>query len=194
MNYSDALKLIKTRRSLYPAQMDESKNIPDEDIWKLLELANYAPTHKITEPWRFIVFSGEKVSAFYQGLLQVNSNWMNPEELEKLSKKLEERTSKISHVVVIVMHRDEQERIPIQEEEYATACAVQNVLLGMAPLNIIGYWGTGKAAYSSEMSDFLKLNQQDKCLGFLQLGVPKILPPESSRRTPGDLKLKVNWI
>ena len=193
MNYQETLNFIKSRRSLYPAQMDENKRIPDEDIWKLLELANYAPTHKITEPWRFIVYSADKVNEFYDGLIQVSSNWMNAEEIEKLSKKLEERRAKVSHIVVIVNHRDEQERVPEQEEEYATACAVQNMLLGMKPLNIIGFWGSGKAAYSAEMKEHLKLEGADKCMGWLQLGVPKILPPESSRRTPGDIREKVIW-
>ncbi len=193
MNYQDTLNLIKSRRSLYPAQMDENKSIPEEDIWKLLELANYAPTHKITEPWRFQVYAGEKLIEFYDELIRISSTWMTGEELVKLRKKMDERKSKISHIIVIIMKRDEQERIPVQEEEYATACAVQNILLGMGPLNIIGYWGTGKASFSKEMAEYLVLGPKDKCMGWLQLGVPKILPPDSARRTPGDIKEKVDW-
>jgi len=193
MTYDSTIELIKSRRSLYPAQMDEEKRILDEDIWKLLELANYAPNHKLTEPWRFIVFSPEKVNEFYDGILQVSANWMSVDEVGKLSKKLEERRSKVSHIAVIVSNRDDDERVPEQEEEYATACAVQNMLLGMNSLNIIGYWGTGKAAFSREMHQFLGLSDREKCLGWLQLGVPKVLPPDSTRRTPGDIREKVIW-
>lgn len=61
MKYIEVSNLIKNRFSWYPAQMKSNAKIPDESIWKLLELANYAPNHKRTEPWRFVVFSEEKL-------------------------------------------------------------------------------------------------------------------------------------
>ena len=66
MTYKEISELIKSRQSLYPAQMDSSKTIAEEDIWKLLELANYAPNHKRTEPWRFTVFSGEAKKELFE--------------------------------------------------------------------------------------------------------------------------------
>jgi nitroreductase len=194
MDYQTIEEIIKSRRSLYPAQMDENKKIPDEDIWKLLELANYAPNHKLTEPWRFKIFSGEKVKDFYDLLIQVNSEWTSVDEMRPKAKKLQEKAKIVSHVIVLYMKRDPQERVPAHEEEYACACAMQNMLLGMNSLNTIGYWGTGKAAASAAMRKALKLGKEDKCIGFLQLGVPKILPPESSRRKPGDVKEKTEWM
>lgn len=194
MNYEEVKKVIKSRRSLYPAQMDENKKIPDEDIWKLVELANYAPNHKLTEPWRFKVFGGAKVKDFYNLLIQVNSEWASVDEMRPIAKKLQGKAEIVSHVIVLYMKRDPQKRVPVHEEEYACACAMQNMLLGMNSLNIIGYWGTGKAAASETMKKALKLEKDDKCIGFLQLGVPKILPPESSRRNPGDVKEKTEWL
>ena len=49
---------IKKRRSVYPHQFSEEK-IDDEAIQKLLETANWAPTHRKTEPWRFKILTGE---------------------------------------------------------------------------------------------------------------------------------------
>jgi len=194
MEYQEVKALIKGRRSLYPAQMDEKKRIPDEDIWKLLELANYAPNHKLTEPWRFKVFGGEKVKDFYELLIEVNSAWNSVDEMKAKAKKLQSKAQIVSHVIVVYMKRDQQKRVPVQEEEYACACAMQNMLLGMESLNMIGYWGTGKAAYSDRLKKALGLEAEDKCIGFLQLGVPKILPSEESRRKPADVKEKVEWV
>ncbi len=59
----DALQvneLIRTRRSVFPDQLDKDKIIPDAIVWQLLENANWAPNHKKTEPWRFMVFSGDE--------------------------------------------------------------------------------------------------------------------------------------
>ena len=50
-------EVIRKRRSIYPNMMTD-ESIPDEIIWELLENANHAPTHKLTQPWRFKVFTG----------------------------------------------------------------------------------------------------------------------------------------
>ena len=52
-------ELIQRRRSVFPAQYNEQP-IKKSDIEKILEAANWAPTHKKTEPWRFKVLLGEK--------------------------------------------------------------------------------------------------------------------------------------
>ena len=51
-------EIIKNRRATPPRFLG-GKNIEKEKIQRLLENANWAPNHKKTEPWRFIVFQGE---------------------------------------------------------------------------------------------------------------------------------------
>ncbi|HKL31936.1 MAG TPA: nitroreductase family protein, partial [Tangfeifania sp.] len=51
-------KIIKNRRAT-PPRFISGDNIEKEKIQRLLENANWAPNHKKTEPWRFIVFQGE---------------------------------------------------------------------------------------------------------------------------------------
>jgi hypothetical protein len=63
----------------------------------------------------------------------------------------------------------------------------------MKPLNIIGYWGSGKLAYTNEMKQFLKLDADDKCLGFLQLGVPKKGLPDLPKKQMSGIEEKVVW-
>lgn len=60
-------EIIKNRRSVFPAQYN-SEAINKETIQKILEIANYAPTHKKTEPWRFKVMQGEKLADLGQFL------------------------------------------------------------------------------------------------------------------------------
>ena len=57
-NTSEINRLIRERRSVYPAQYSGEK-VDDSIIKQMLENANWAPNHKKTEPWRFTVFSGE---------------------------------------------------------------------------------------------------------------------------------------
>ena len=53
--FTMVFELIKKRRSVFPAQYT-NQAINKSEIEKILESANWAPTHKKTEPWRFKVF------------------------------------------------------------------------------------------------------------------------------------------
>tara|TARA_R110002096_G_scaffold83876_7_gene194187 strand:+ start:11510 stop:12097 length:588 start_codon:yes stop_codon:yes gene_type:complete len=194
MNIETVSKWIQERQSLYPAQMQAGAKIPNESIWKMLENANYAPSHKRTEPWRYVVFSDEMVKDFFGKLSEIYQS-VTPVDLIKQEKikKFENNASIISHVIAICMKRDEKQRIPVQEEEYAVACSVQNMLLSMKVLNIIGYWSTGALAFTEQMKEYLALGKDDKCMGFLLLGVPKKGLPEISKQQISEIQAKVTW-
>ncbi|MFK7813603.1 MAG: nitroreductase family protein, partial [Maribacter sp.] len=58
--------LIERRRSVFPSTYID-KPIAKADIERILEAANWAPSHKKTEPWRFKVLQGtsqEKLGKF----------------------------------------------------------------------------------------------------------------------------------
>ena len=195
MNIEKVSKIIQNRRSWYAAQMDEAVNIPNEDIWKLLKNANYAPSHKRTEPWRFVVFDPNQLSSFFNKMSEIYLKTTRPEDVkEEKLKKYKMKALTLSHVIAICMKRDAAKRVPVKEEEYAVACAVQNILLSMDSLNIIGYWSTGKLAFLEETKTFLNLDIEDKCMGFLQLGVPKKGLPKFPKKQLSEIETKVRWI
>src|SRR6187551_61718 len=49
--------LIRNRRSVFQQQYTGEK-VDDAIVRQMLANANWAPTHKFTEPWRFNVFTG----------------------------------------------------------------------------------------------------------------------------------------
>src|SRR5215213_10249577 len=55
----DITLIIRQRRSIKPVDMDAGKQIDKGLLMELLENANHAPTHGLTEPWRFHIFQGE---------------------------------------------------------------------------------------------------------------------------------------
>lgn len=194
MNIDLISQWIKERKSLYPPQMISGAKIKDKAIWQLLENANYAPSHKRTEPWRYHVFSGESLLAFFDEMIRIYRIMTPPSEIkEEKIKKYRERPKILSHLIVICMKRDKNASIPIQEEEYAVACSVQNMLLSMNALNIIGYWSTGAIAFSEEMKQYLNLEGEDRCMGFLQLGVPQEDLPSFSKKKMSSIEAKVTW-
>jgi nitroreductase len=162
--------IIQTRRTVKPLLMN-GKTIPEEQLFDILHLANWAPTHGLTEPWRFIVYGGEKIKAFcnqHADLYQAHTR-AEKYTVEKYDK-LRHMGDLASHIVVAVMQRGPLPAIPVLEEIAAAACAVQNMLLGATALGLASYWGSGGMAYHPAMKKLLDLQEEDLVLGILYLG------------------------
>jgi nitroreductase len=179
--------LIKKRRSIFPAQYN-SIPIATTDIEKILEAANWAPTHKKTEPWRFKVLFGESKEQLGQFL---SKKYQETEERPKQIKtqKLLENPKRAGAVIAICMQRDPKESLPEWEEIAATAMAVQNMWLCCTEMGIGCYWSSpGLIQY---MGEFLDLNEGEKCLGFFYMGNYDEEIPEQIRIPIED---KVTWM
>ncbi len=185
------LDTIKNRRSTFPGQFGDGK-IDQDRILQLLEAARWAPTHKMTEPWRFVVFGPDSVAEFIDELIKAyNKKFKESERSPIKLKKLAKRKQQVSHIIAIIMHRDPEERLPEIEEVAAVACAAQNIYLMMDVLDIVGYWGSG-FAYSEHMRQFLKLQDDDVCLGYFFLGCKDHDAPIPERKRK-DLEAFVSW-
>ena len=181
-------KIIRERRSVKPALLRPDP-VPREMIELLLENASWAPTHGLTEPWRFHIFTGESrerlanaMQAFYQQHTPADAQ--RPEKLEKLGK----NPLLAPVVITISMHPDPTGKIPEQEEIAAVACAVQNMHLTASALGLGGFWSSPPLVYTESMRDFLALEQGARCLGLFYVGWPQEGLQLESRRSPIDQK------
>ena len=143
-NISEFNNLIQHRRSVFP-NMYTDETVDEEIINQMLENANWAPSHKLTCPWRFCVFSGEglKKFAIFQSKLYKEVSIQKGNFKETTYEMLLTKALKASHIISIGMKRDEKERLPEVEEIEAVACAVQNMYLTAAVYGIGCYWGSG---------------------------------------------------
>lgn len=189
---NDISKLIRKRRSVFPAQYS-GEVIRREIIEEILENANWAPTHKLSEPWRFSVFTGDGLQELATFMAELYKKVSEEEGSFESSKyqKLKSKPLLASHIISIGMKRDEQERIPEVEEIEAVACAVQNMHLTAAALGIGCYWGSGGVTYYEEAKPYFNLGEKDKLLGFLYFGIPKT-DLHTGRR--GPISDKVRWV
>jgi nitroreductase len=187
--FSEISAIIKTRRSVKPVAMNGNK-IPNGHIAALLELADWAPTHGFTEPWRFIVYETPAVFCQQHAELYEQNNLednFNP----AIFSNLQHQGDKASHVIVAVMKRGNLPKIPVFEEIAATACAIQNLLLGATALNIASFWSTGGMALKPVLKEFLNFDEDDQLMGILYLGYADEYP-EGKRAMPIEEKIK--WI
>ena len=191
MNVEDLNNLIRHRRSVFPKDYTGEK-VDDGLILQMLENANWAPTHKLTEPWRFKVFCGKGLNKYaaYQAKEYYDKFYGTEKFLEKKHQKLLNNPLKCSHIISIGMHREEDATIPEIEEIAAVACAVQNILLSIHAYGLGGYWATGGVTYNEIAKSFVELGAHDTLLGFIYIGVINNRP-EVSTRSP--ISQKVSW-
>ncbi len=170
MTPEDSLTWIKSRRSVFPKEFNEDP-VSREEVHALLEVARWAPTHKVTEPWRFQVFMGEAKSALAKTQIQglYNAKGKN-DDTEMKAKKFAMIAERSSAVIAIVLHRDPLMRVPRYEEEWAVAAAVQNIHLHAQSLEIGMYWSTGASKGSPEVDALLGLEGEDLHMGWIYLG------------------------
>ena len=106
----EILRVIKSRRSVMPQQFNE-KVIEKEQLDKILDAANWAPTHKKTEPWRFKVFSG--VSKEDLGIFLASKYKETAENFSNFKyKKIISKFNQSSVVIAICIQRDLNESVP----------------------------------------------------------------------------------
>jgi nitroreductase len=188
--FSILSNIIKQRRSTKPAQFNGTP-IPDEQVEQLLELADWAPTHGNTEPWRFLVYAGDAAKIFCKDHAELYKRTVSSENFVQGSyDKIIDNGKQVSHLIVAVMQRGNLPKIPLWEEEAATAAAMQNILLGATALGIASFWSTGGMVHHPAMKDFLQLNEHDRIMGILFLGYSDITN-KSKRSIP--LTEKVKW-
>lgn len=181
-NLSEVNGLIRDRRTIYPEQFSTRK-VHQEILEVLLENARWAPTHKLTQPWHFVVFTGDglqKLSDFH------SETYKRITPADKFGEKkylmMKERPLKSSAVIAVCLKRDKNESIPELEEVAAVACSVQNMALTATAYGLAFYWGTGGLTFHQEMKDFLGLEEKDTCMGLIHIGYPAIEWPAKTKR------------
>tara|TARA_R110002072_G_scaffold151503_3_gene300880 strand:+ start:9157 stop:9714 length:558 start_codon:yes stop_codon:yes gene_type:complete len=181
------IDIIKRRRAVFPAQYNQN-SITKNEILQVLEAANWAPTHKRTEPWRFKVLQEEslvKLGHFLAEKYKTTTDNYSDFQYNKLR----ENPTKASCIIAICMQRDPKESLPEWEEVAATAMAVQNMWLVCTEMNIGAYWSS--PGLIKHMHEFFDFAPGEKCLGFFYMGNYDEPLPEGFRKN--GIEDKVSW-
>lgn len=183
-------QVIKERRSIKPEKMN-GNIIPDEQVQALLQLADWAPTHGLTEPWRFVVYGPGKAEAFRQQHAELYRQQAAEADFSQMRyDKLLTNGEQASHIIIAIMRRGDRPNIPVIEELAATACAIDNILLGAQALGLAGFWSTGGMVHHDIMKQHLGLRDEDRVMGLLFLGYTDTIK-EGKRLVA--LEDKVTW-
>lgn len=190
-NLSEITDIIKDRRTIYPKDFS-SRKVHKEIVENILRNATWAPSHGLTQPWRFKVYTGaatEKLGEQLANLYKTVTPADNFKERKHENWSLRPKQSSV--VIALVVELNTNPNIPAIEEKLAMACAVQNMMLTATAYGIGSFWSTGKMVYGNEMRNTLALAENQVCLGFLYLGYPASDWPKSHRK---PLEYLTEWI
>lgn len=208
------LSLLRERRSIFPKDYNgKGREVTEDDIRQLLEGANWAPTHKRTEPWRFVVFRGQEAiervtDATIEGNRVAADKARGGDSFEQwhadfLKNGIEKKWRKCDVLIAICMLRQTlpDKRNPEWEEIAATACAVQNMYLMATSLGLAGYWSSWNIVGrdSDAMAKCLGISTEagDRCLGFFCIGSSDLVGRARFGRARcgrGAVEEKTRWI
>jgi nitroreductase len=156
----DAIRTRRTHKAYAPEPVDRAT------LEELFELAQWAPNHHLTTPWRFRV--------------------VGPRALERLKEAAgPEAASKLDRAPTLVSVSAALSGDPGQDEEdlHATAVAAYIVLLAAHGRGLAGYWRTPEVATTLVGRNALGLGEGERFVGLLHIGHPVQEPSPPERKT-----------
>ena len=173
---------IRNRRSIYDF---EPEPVPREVIARVLETAVWAPNHKLTEPWRFLVVTGktkETLASVYRRIQRQKAKSDDPGIQRKSAEKGYAKIMSKPVIIVVVCKKD-ADAFRAREDYAATCCAIHNISLAAWEEGIGMQWSTGGLTRDPETLELLKIDaREEEIVGFLYTGYPAQVPAQ--KRVP----------
>jgi len=180
-NLSEITSIIKDRRTIYPRFFSD-RVVHREQIELLLNNAIWAPSHGMTQPWRFKVFMKDARKKLADFLTQTYTEFAGENVNERKVERMQIRPMKSSAVIAVGISPDPKGKIPEIEEIEAAACAVQNMHLTATAAGLAFFWSTPKFIYTGDCNEFLGFDSSDKVLGLIYVGYPAENWPQGQRK------------
>lgn len=158
MDVETAIRTRRTHKAFAP------EPVPREQLEQLLELANWAPNHNLTVPWRFRV--------------------VGPATLARLKEAAgTEGAAKLDRCPTLVIVSCALGGDPVADEEdlHATAVAAYIVLLAAHARGLAGYWRTPALLRDPAGRAAARIPDDERVVGLLHIGRPRQERPVPER-------------
>lgn len=177
MSPDELAALIAARRS--NIFIDDSSVVTEEQIEQLITAAQWAPNHKRTWPLRVAVVRGESRRAL--GGVIADAMAERGDDEAKVEKT---RTKYLrSPLVLVVASATGSSFSETEENKYAVAAGIQNLLLMAEAQQLAALWGSPAKGASGSITQFCKMESSDHVLGIIYVGVPAKSAPAVERPT-----------
>jgi nitroreductase len=180
---TDALELLKTRRSIKPIELT-GPGPSAAEVETLLTVASRVPDHGKLVPWRFIIFEGEArlaAGAAIEAAFRTKYPDSKPEQVEYERKRL----ARAPLVIAVVSRAAPHVKIPEWEQVLSAGAAAMSLVLAAHALGYGANWITEWYSYDRRVLDALGLAENERIAGFVHIGRPA-QPPEDRPRPSLD--------
>ena len=159
MNFAELAAARRTHKAFGPDP------VPRELLLEVLSAARFAPTHHMTEPWRFRVLGPEALAALKEAA--------GEKEAAKLAR---------APTLVVATAALTGDLVQDEEDVCATAAAIQLVLLAATELGLATYWRTPQVLRTRPGREAVGIPDGERFLGLLHFGTPAREPAPRERQ------------
>lgn len=171
--------LLRGRRSV---DLYEPDPVPKTVVLEAIEVARWAPNHKLTQPWRFYLIGPET----RRGVTDLAVELDIAKKGERAGPIRRARLDGVPGFLAVTTRRSDDALL--DREDYAAACcAVHNLMLYLWQRGVGSKWTTGGITRDSRFYALLGIDaSKESVVGFLWYGKPKVVPAQD-RKPVGDL-------
>jgi nitroreductase len=186
----DAIDAIQRRTSVRRFRPDP---VPREIIERLLECAVRAPNHKLTEPWRFAVLTGDARARFAELRARHRAKrWTDPSAPEAVAGADKVRQEALQTPVFLVVMAATSPDDMTREEDYAAAMmAIGNLMIAAESVGLGTYLRTGGIMRDAGLAELVGLEDGFRIVGVLSLGYPAEQETPRRRRPVAEV---TRWV
>ena len=148
--------------------------VPRSLITRLLDLAVWAPNHRLTEPWRFYVLDGSARARLGEiarevTRAKVGAPGSDPALVERKSAEAAATWAAVPALIYVTVVADPRPEIEL-ENYGAVCCAVQNLLLGAHAAGLGASWSSGSVAAAPALQELVRAAPAEHMVGLIRLG------------------------
>lgn len=179
---ADTIRQRRTIKQFLP------QPVPRALLQELLELAVFAPNHRLTEPWRFYVLDGASRDQLGAIAAQITVEKIMASGVDRslATRKGEEAAAawrSVPTLLYVTTVRDENPEIDL-ENYGAVCCALQNFALAAHAAGIGTSWSSGAVAAAPALHALVGAGDNERLVGLIRAGYldPVIAPPKARRK------------
>jgi nitroreductase len=188
MDAHDAIARRTSTRTFRPDR------VPRYVIERLLAAAVRAPNHKLTEPWRFAVLTGEAKRRYAEIRRAHRAKKFEGRSDEQAARAIEKtyREHVETPAFIVVMCQVSDDPVTREEDFGATMMAIENLLVAAAADGIGTYMRTGGIMEHPDLKALVGVPERYRIVAIVSLGYLAGEPEPTLRRKP--LSELTSWL
>lgn len=166
--------LLRGRRSI---DLFDPKPVGAAPLLDAIDVARWAPNHRLTEPWRFYLIGPATRARIIDLAVELDSAAKG----ERAGEARRARLTAVPGFFVLTSRRSEDQLL--EREDYAACCcAAQNAMLYLWQRGIGVKWTTGGVTRNQRFYEIIGIDAaKEVVVGFFWYGVPKVVPTQKRK-------------